>query len=51
MLALVLVAAAHSGETRRELPLPPWGYAAIALAVFTVLFAITWSFRNVSNKH
>ena len=29
---------------------PTWGYGAIALGVFIVLAAITWSYRDVANR-
>jgi hypothetical protein len=38
-------------EKERHLPLPPWGFAAIALLIFFLLFAFTWSFRSVGNRH
>jgi hypothetical protein len=29
---------------------PTWGYGAIALTVFVLLAAITWSYRDVANR-
>jgi heme/copper-type cytochrome/quinol oxidase subunit 2 len=51
MHAFVLVAAAEAAEEHRDLPMPAWAFAAIALGVFFTLFAITWSFRSVGTRH
>jgi hypothetical protein len=45
------LAAADTAEKHEHFPLPPWGYALIALAIFFVLFLATWSFRSVGTKH
>jgi hypothetical protein len=50
MHSLALVAA-ETAEKKEHFPLPPWGYAAIAVGIFFVLFLITWSFRSVGSKH
>jgi hypothetical protein len=44
--ALILAAA---GEI--ELPIPTWGYGVIAGVVFTALLLVTFSYRNVANRH
>ena len=44
--ALILAAA---GEV--ELPLPTWGYGVVAGVVFLALLLVTFSYRNVANRH
>jgi len=34
-----------------ELPMPALLFGAIAFALFLVLGAITWSYRDVANRH
>jgi heme/copper-type cytochrome/quinol oxidase subunit 2 len=51
MSAFALVAAAEAVEEHRDLPMPAWAFGVIALGVFFALFALTWSFRSVGNKH
>ena len=34
-----------------ELPLPAWGYGVIAGVVFLALGLVTYSYRNVANRH
>ncbi len=51
MFVYVLAAAAQGAEEHRDLPMPAWVFGAIALGVFFGLFAITWSFRSVGNRH
>jgi hypothetical protein len=51
MIAFAFSAAAEGVEKHRELPMPPWAFATLALAVFFGLFAVTWSFRSVGNRH
>ena len=51
MTAFALVAAAEATEQHRDLPMPAWVFALIALGIFFTLFAITWSFRSVGNRH
>jgi hypothetical protein len=51
MIAFALATAADSAEKQRHLPLPPWGYAAIALTIFFTLFLFTWSFRSIATRH
>ena len=40
-------------ETEELAPLlmPPIVFAAIAVAIFTLLGFVTWSFRDVANRH
>ena len=50
MLSLALVIAEHEEELA-PLILPPFAFAGIAAAVFLILALITWSYRDVSNRH
>ena len=34
-----------------QLALPNWAFPAIAAAVFLVLAFVTWSYRDVANRH
>jgi hypothetical protein len=47
-LLLTLIA-----ETEEKAPLlmPPLAFAGIAVAVFLLLGFVTWSFRDVANRH
>lgn len=45
-LAIVLAEAGHG-----ELPIPALVIAGMAAAVFLVLGVVTWSYREVSNRH
>jgi heme/copper-type cytochrome/quinol oxidase subunit 2 len=51
MLNSAFVAAAEATEEHRDLPMPAWAFALIALGVFFGLFAFTWAFRSVGNRH
>lgn len=45
----LLANAAEAGHV--ELPFPAIVFGVIAMAVFLVLGAITWSYRDVANRH
>lgn len=47
------VIAAVLAETEELAPLimPPLAFAAIAAAIFLTLLFISWSFRDVANRH
>ncbi|CAN5302088.1 hypothetical protein BH11ACT4_BH11ACT4_10550 [soil metagenome] len=47
LLATILAAT----EEPAPLLLPPLVFAGIALVVFTALAFVTWSFRDVANRH
>ncbi len=47
LLATVLAAT----EVPAPLFLPNWAFAAIAFAVFLTLAFVSWSFRDVANRH
>lgn len=56
-LTLQLVLAANpddqtgKGATRHtELPMPPWAFGLIALALFTLGLLALWSFRNTAHQ-
>jgi hypothetical protein len=36
---------------KRHLPIPPWGFALLALAAFVVLLIIAFAFRSTGTKH
>ena len=38
-------------EELAPLILPVWAFPAIAVAVFVLLAFVTWSFRDVANRH
>lgn len=40
-----------SAEVHLELPIPAPLFGAIAFGVFLLLGAITWSYRDVANRH
>lgn len=46
-LALILA----QTEELAPLIMPSWVFAAIAAAVFATLGFVTWSFRDVANRH
>jgi heme/copper-type cytochrome/quinol oxidase subunit 2 len=50
MLSLALAIADHEEELA-PLIMPPIAFAGIAVAVFVVLAFITWSYRDVANRH
>ncbi|BDI23147.1 hypothetical protein [Herbiconiux sp. L3-i23] len=45
----VVLAAAESGHT--ELPMPAYVFGVIALVIFAALALVTWSYRDVANRH
>jgi len=51
VLATALLAAEEGGHVVHELPIPPIAYGIIVLALFLVFSIITFSFRNVANRH
>ncbi len=50
MLSIVLALAEHEEELAPMIA-PPWVFAVIATAIFTILALVTWSFRDVANRH
>ena len=51
MLQLVTAFAAEPHEELAPLLMEPIGFAAVAAAVFIALGFVTWSFRDVANRH
>ena len=49
--ALVIAAAEGGHHVVNELPIPFWMYGVIVFALFVVLAAVTFSFRDVANRH
>lgn len=49
MLSIALAVAEH--EELAPMILPPAAFAGIAAAVFVVLAFVTWSYRDVANRH
>jgi hypothetical protein len=50
MFTLAAVIAEHEEELA-PLILPPVAFAGIAAGIFIVLAFVTWSFRDVANRH
>lgn len=50
MLSLAMSLAEHEEELA-PLIMPPAAFAGIAAAIFLVLGLITWSYRDVANRH
>ena len=42
---------AEGAEAAHSLPMSPVAFGLSAIGVFLVLLAITYAFRNVSNRH
>ena len=40
-----------AGEAPAQLVLPNWAFPAIAAAFFIVVALVTWSYRDVANRH
>ncbi|MCF8549892.1 MAG: hypothetical protein K9G09_03240 [Pontimonas sp.] len=40
-----------SGEIVNELPMPTWAYGVIFIVGFFALAMVTYSYRNVANRH
>lgn len=51
VLATLAVAAEEGGHVLKELPMPPVMYGVIVFSIFVVLAAVTFSFRDVANRH
>ena len=48
MTVSLVVADAESAST---LPIPPIGFALLAIAFFGLLLLVTFAFRSVANRH
>lgn len=51
LLATIAVASEAGTHVVNELPFPAPVYGVIAFVVFTALAAVTFSFRDVANRH
>lgn len=51
LAATIAVASEGAGHVIEELPLPTLAYGAIVLSIFVVLAIVTFSFRDVANRH
>jgi len=47
----LLASVVASGEVVVELPIPAWAYGVIFMGGFLALALVTYSYRNVSNRH
>ena len=50
MLSIAALLAEHEEELA-PLIMPPLAFAGIAVGVFIVLALVTWSYRDVANRH
>ena len=50
MLSFIVALAAHEEELAPMIA-PPWVFAVVAAAIFTILALVSWSFRDVANRH
>ena len=51
LTALALSELAAHEEELAPLLMPPLAFAGIAAAIFVVLALVSWSFRDVANRH
>lgn len=51
VVAAVPVLSEAGHHVVNELPIPAWGYGAIALSIFGALLLVLVSFGNASNRH
>jgi hypothetical protein len=47
----LLVEGTEEAEPVSQLPIPPLGFAILAMAVFAALLLVTFAFRSVGNRH
>jgi hypothetical protein len=47
----ILTSVAADAEIVNRLPFPAWGFGAIAGSIFIVLLLVTWTYRDVANRH
>ncbi len=43
--------AAETAEKASALPIPPFAFALLAIAMFAFLLLVTFAFRSVANRH
>jgi len=51
MNSLILAAVEGEHEIVNELPFPSIIFGVIAMSVFILLALVTWSYRDVANRH
>lgn len=47
----MLLLAVAAAEEQAPLLMPNWAFALTAFIIFAVLGLVTWSFRDVANRH
>lgn len=47
----MLLLAVAAAEEQAPLLMPNWAFALTAFVIFAVLGFVTWSFRDVANRH
>jgi hypothetical protein len=47
----VLASVVMAAQDKAPLWIPNWGFAVVATLIFLVLGVITWTFRDVANRH
>jgi hypothetical protein len=50
-MSVLVSVLAEAVDHPMELPFPPIVFGLIAAVVFTALAFVTWSYRNVANRH
>ncbi|MEY4410258.1 MAG: hypothetical protein RLZ99_731 [Actinomycetota bacterium] len=48
---MLSILASEAVVHHNELPIPGFMFGVIAMTVFLALAGITWSYRNVANRH
>jgi hypothetical protein len=48
---LLSILASEAAVHHAELPIPAFFYGVIAMTAFLALAGVTWSYRNVANRH
>lgn len=43
--------ASATAEVHNKLPMEPFFFGVVAMAVFILLAFVTWSYRDVANRH
>ena len=51
LAATIAAASEGAGHVVNELPIPAFFYGAIVFVIFVVCAAVTFSFRDVANRH
>jgi ABC-type nickel/cobalt efflux system permease component RcnA len=51
LLATVLAGSVATAEKTVPLIMPPIAFAAIAFGIFLLLGVVTWTYRDVANRH